>query len=211
MYVAEIFKSIHGEVNGQHQGRLVGFVRLSGCNLHCFYCDTPETINAYYGSHMSVIEIVKKVAQLDVKHVCITGGEPLLKIDKLLTLLEILTGMGISISIETNGTMDVRPLFNYVDSLVVDYKFEFSDQMRMSNFYSLRKNDVTKFVVKDFEQFRQACLLSRQFEAEGSLCIMALSPLESELNPSVLANWMIDSGQDNLLLSLQIHKRLDLK
>lgn len=211
MYVAEIFKSIHGEVNGHHQGRLVGFIRLSGCNLTCSYCDTPETMYAFYGKQMSIIDIVSKVAEMDVKHVCITGGEPLLKMEKLLVLLSILHEMGLKISIETNGTMDIAPVLEYVESVVVDWKFEFPEKMKIMNFTRLRSSDVVKFVVGNEQEFKKACLLRKRFESEGSEAIMAVSPLVTSLKADELAQMVIDSGEDNLLLSLQIHKILKLK
>ncbi len=211
MYISEIFKSIHGEVNGHHQGRVVGFIRLSGCNIKCSYCDTPETQYAYYGEQMSINIILAKIIKLKVKYVCITGGEPLLKADKFMILVSILHDMGMRVSVETNGTKDIRPYFDYVESLVVDYKFEYASSMLPSNFTTLREKDVIKFVIGSDEEFVIACQKVREFRAGGSKAICAMSPVVKSMPPERLVNLILGSDEDNIVFSLQIHKLLKLK
>ena len=110
MFVADIFESFHGEVNGHHQGRLVTFIRLSGCNLRCPYCDTKETWDQLYGECLSPLQILDRVKKFGNSHICLTGGEPLIG-DKsvLVDLLHILSENGFKISVETNGTISITP------------------------------------------------------------------------------------------------------
>lgn len=102
MQIAEIFYSIQGE------GRLVGmpsvFIRMSGCNLRCVWCDTPYTSWAPQGKKWSVEEIVQKLATYPSRHVVVTGGEPFLAgdIEELTAQLKLL---GSHITIETAATL----------------------------------------------------------------------------------------------------------
>jgi 7-carboxy-7-deazaguanine synthase len=105
MRIAEIFRSIQGE------GRLTGtesiFVRTSGCNLRCWYCDTPYTSWTPEGDDLSVDEIRSRIDQLkslDVRHIVLTGGEPML-LAELIPLSAGLRADGWHITIETSGTL----------------------------------------------------------------------------------------------------------
>jgi 7-carboxy-7-deazaguanine synthase len=106
MRVAEIFRSIQGE------GRLTGtesiFVRASGCNLRCRYCDTPYASWTPEGDELSVEEVLERIAKLEaaepVSHVVLTGGEPMLFAD-LVPLSAVLRRQGRHITVETAGTV----------------------------------------------------------------------------------------------------------
>ncbi len=102
MRIAEIFRSIQGE------GRLTGtqsvFVRASGCNLRCRYCDTPYASWAPEGEDLSVDEIAARVDELDRGHVVLTGGEPML-FAELIPLAATLRSRGMHVTIETAGTL----------------------------------------------------------------------------------------------------------
>lgn len=102
MRISEIYASRQGE------GRLTGqpsvFVRTSGCNLRCDFCDTPYTSWHPEGAGMNVHEIVKAVIGFKEKHVVITGGEPMLPVE-ITTLTQILRTHGYHITIETAGTI----------------------------------------------------------------------------------------------------------
>jgi 7-carboxy-7-deazaguanine synthase len=101
MRIAEVYRSIQGE------GLLTGvpsvFVRASGCNLRCWFCDTPYTSWEPEGRDMSVDEIVAQVEEWDTEHVVVTGGEPML-FAELIPLCERLHGIRRHITIETAGT-----------------------------------------------------------------------------------------------------------
>jgi 7-carboxy-7-deazaguanine synthase len=104
MQIAELFHSIQGE------GRLTGvpsvFVRTSGCNLRCWFCDTPYTSWQPEGEPRTVESLMDEVARFDCEHVVITGGEPMLVAD-LVPLTQELAGRGHHITIETAGTVDL--------------------------------------------------------------------------------------------------------
>lgn len=102
MRVAEIYKSIQGE--GLLTGTESIFVRTSGCNLRCWFCDTPFTSWQPEGEDLSVPEIVRQVVALDCRHVVLTGGEPML-FAELVPLCEALRVLGLQITIETAGTL----------------------------------------------------------------------------------------------------------
>lgn len=104
MRVAEIYKSIQGE------GRLTGvesvFVRASGCNLRCWFCDTPWASWAPEGDDLGIDDIVQQVVDFDCRHVVITGGEPML-FAELIPLCRQLREQGRHVTIETAGTLDL--------------------------------------------------------------------------------------------------------
>jgi organic radical activating enzyme len=114
--LAEIFgPTIQGE--GKHMGRTTHFIRLSGCNLACSWCDTPYTwdwegVNGtVYDKEresftLSVADIVNQMDEAGAEHVVVTGGEPLVQATALVELLKDLVYLGISVEVETNGTRD---------------------------------------------------------------------------------------------------------
>jgi len=104
MLIAEIFHSIQGE--GRYTGTPSVFVRTSGCNLRCWFCDTPYTSWNPEGESRSIEAILSEVAQYDCPHFVLTGGEPMLVPD-LVPLAKELTQRGAFITIETAGTVDL--------------------------------------------------------------------------------------------------------
>jgi len=118
MKVSEIFYSIEGE--GIEIGKPEVFVRLSGCNLRCVWCDTKYAW--YNGKEMSVDEIIREVKRYPCKNVSITGGEPLLQKDELLELIRKLKKMGYWVQINTNGTIFDKEIFELVDLITMDCK-----------------------------------------------------------------------------------------
>ena len=138
MRINEIFgPTIQGE--GKSAGRRVIFIRLSMCNLHCSWCDTPYTwnwegtnfshplkFNRELETHeMTVSEIVQEVKSLGVKSVVISGGEPLLQQKELIVLVSVLRALGYWTEIETNGTMTVmRDFVKVIDQINCSPKLE---------------------------------------------------------------------------------------
>jgi 7-carboxy-7-deazaguanine synthase len=102
MRVAEIYKSVQGE--GLLTGVESAFVRTSGCNLRCWYCDTPYASHAPEGDDLAVEEILARVADLGCQYVVLTGGEPML-FAELMPLATGLRGQGLHITIETAATL----------------------------------------------------------------------------------------------------------
>ncbi len=102
MRVAEIYRSLQGE--GFLTGTSSAFVRTSGCNLRCRFCDTPFASWQPEGDDLSVDEILERVAEMDCEHVVLTGGEPML-FAELIPLTAELRALGRHITIETAGTL----------------------------------------------------------------------------------------------------------
>lgn len=130
MRIAEIYKSLQGE--GLLTGTESVFVRASGCNLRCWFCDTPFTSWRAEGEDLEVDEILRQVAELECSHVVVTGGEPML-FSELIPLCSGLRDAGCHITIETAGTlhlpvecdlMSISPkLANSTPSVEIDAKW----------------------------------------------------------------------------------------
>src|ERR1700749_4862084 len=102
MKISELFYSIQGE------GKLLGvpsvFVRASGCNLRCTWCDTPYTSWSPEGAHQSIAQIVSQVQGFGASHVVVPGGEPLIA-PEIVSLTNGLRDAGLHITVETAGTV----------------------------------------------------------------------------------------------------------
>lgn len=212
MQVYEIFESFHGEANGHHQGRLVTFVRFSGCNLECPYCDTKHALSKDSGTEMTIDEILSIIYKLGNKYICFTGGEPLLQ-TSIIFLAEDLVSRGFKISVETNGSIDITFLRNWVESFVLDFKLDFPDKMNSRNYQILKPLDIIKFVIKDQKQFIDALKIKEFIEALYPIkCLFAFSPMYPFMKPESLSELILSTKiienikMDNLLFSLQIHK-----
>jgi 7-carboxy-7-deazaguanine synthase len=152
MKIAEIFRSLQGE--GRNQGKPCLFIRLSGCNLHCRWCDTEYARTG--GMDMSLDSILEQVWRVNPPYVCITGGEPLLQADELEPLLVSLCRRGTAIDIETNGTIDFSRLQPYA-SVCMDVKCPSSgEESNLALLNAIRQQDSVKFVVNDEADCRYA-------------------------------------------------------
>ncbi len=155
MKVNEMFTSIQGE--GPYIGIPMFFVRFTGCNLRCEWCDTEYAF--YEGEEMSVDDIVEKVENSGMEWVCLTGGEPLLQED-IYKLVDILLRRGHKVLVETNGSLPVDKLPTE-DNLVIslDIKTPSSKMekaMLFENLEYLGPNDFVKFVIADERDFEYA-------------------------------------------------------
>ena len=151
--VNEIFHSIQGE--SSHAGRLCVFVRLTGCDLRCSWCDTPYSFHE--GRKMSVDEVVAAVEALGTPLVEITGGEPLLQED-VYPLMDRLLANGCTVMLETGGHRSTNRVPAAVFK-IVDVKCPGSGEAQhndWTNLERLRPHDEVKFVVKDREDYEFA-------------------------------------------------------
>jgi 7-carboxy-7-deazaguanine synthase len=210
LQVAEIFKTVHGEVNTHMQGRVVTFIRLSNCNLHCRYCDTKDTQSPFYGKSMTVDEVISQVHFLGTRYICLTGGEPLLQKDAVLELLKKLN-FSCHVSVETNGTVDITPFTRYVESFVVDYKAEkhLNGWTRsQETLYTLTDKDILKFVIEDEDDFNVAVTFIQHSEGHNAKKrpIFALSPCYPTMELSELARLILKENYLDVVLSVQLHK-----
>ncbi|HEU4385114.1 MAG TPA: radical SAM protein [Anaeromyxobacteraceae bacterium] len=200
MQVTEIFFSIQGE--GSRAGRPCVFVRFTGCDLRCVYCDTAYAFHG--GRPMSRPEILAEVGRHPARLVCLTGGEPLLQ-KELPALARDLLDRGYEVTIETHGQ---RPLDDLPPAAVriADVKTPGSGEVArdLAWLERLSPRDEVKFVVCSEEDFRWSLDVIRRHRLEGRVEVL-LSPSHGQVEPRDLARWMLESGV-RARLNIQIHK-----
>ncbi len=201
--LTEIFLSLQGE--SRSVGWLTVFVRLTGCPLRCQYCDTAYAFHG--GEWWEMDAIVAEVARHGVKHVCVTGGEPLAQ-KRCHDLLVRLCDAGYEVSLETSGAIDIGAVDPRV-SRVVDLKTPGSKEMSrnlLSNIPLLGARDQVKFVVCDRADYDWA----REIMAEhaiGARCEVLFSPSYGQVEARELAEWII-ADRLPVRFQMQLHKQL---
>lgn len=213
MRIYSIFKSIDGEVNHFHQGRISTFIRFAGCNLNCAYCDTKYALKKSSGKEMSVNQIIEEVKKLGCKKVTITGGEPLMQFDGFLDLTMALWRKECFISVETNGSYLLKG--NNIGSWVVDYKLKSSgvtetQMIPYSEFCKLTGNDFIKFIISDRQDYQQAIHVMNTLRKVGCITNFAFSTAYMKLHPIELMGWLDKDGINDSIINLQLHKYLGL-
>jgi 7-carboxy-7-deazaguanine synthase len=202
MRVTEIFFSIQGE--GTRAGRPCTFVRFTGCDLRCVYCDTAYAFHG--GQELSRDEILQEVARHPTRFVCLTGGEPMLQ-HELPALAADLLARGYEVAVETHGQRPTETLPPEVIR-IVDVKTPASGEPPPDLAYldRLRPHDEVKFVVCSEQDFEWSRDVVRRHALEGRAHLL-FSPAWGAVEPRELARWLLASGLD-ARLSLQIHKVL---
>ncbi len=201
--VTEIFRSLQGESSSS--GWPTVFVRLTGCPLRCRWCDTAYAFTG--GETMPVDEVVARVEALDTRHVCVTGGEPLAQ-PGCRPLLSALCAAGHEVSLETSGALDIGGLDPAV-RIVMDLKAPGSgesDRNRLENLVLLRPQDEVKCVLADRADFDWAVATCREHDL-FERCTVLFSPVQGELAPTLLADWILESGIP-VRFQIQLHKLL---
>ncbi len=202
LLVNEIFYSIQGE--SIYSGVPCVFVRLTGCNLRCSYCDTAY---AYYeGVELSIEEILSRVDNYKCPLIEITGGEPLLQGGTLL-LIDRLLEKKYEVLLETNGSIDI----SVIDSRcikIVDIKCPSSgenDKNDLENLKRVNQKDQIKFVVGSREDYEFAKEKTKLIPPGFPMKNILFSPLIKQMHPSQLAEWILE---DHLRarLQIQLHK-----
>ena len=204
MKVVSIFNSIDGEVNKYHQGCFSTFIRFSGCNLYCDYCDTKWSWNS--GTDKTPQQIFDEIKKIGCKKITITGGEPLLQDkEKMLMLLNYLDNAGYLISVETNGTLPI-PKNWPVDSWVVDYKSSSVGHTfeRQCNYQELGFDDWVKFLVGSREEYEE--ILPVLKESKFWNAMIAVSTMHGQLDPAILVDWLKKDKLFHCVVDLQLHK-----
>ena len=200
MRVTEIFHSIQGE--STLAGEKCTFVRFTGCDLRCGYCDTEYAFHG--GKNMERSEILAEVARLGAKFVCLTGGEPTLQ-KELPELAQELLDLGYTVSLETHGQ---RPLDHIPTGVrkIVDLKTPDSKEQHtdFSPLAALGKNDELKVVVCSESDFRWALTVIDQLDLWSRVPVL-FSPAWGAVQPAELAQWILGSGRP-ARMQLQLHK-----
>ena len=217
MQITEIYKSLQGE--STYTGVPCVFVRLTGCNLRCSWCDTEYSF--YGGKKMTPEQVFDEVQAISPSggFVEITGGEPMLQERELVPLMQRLLDSGYKVLLETSGE---RPLERVPEAVVriVDVKCPGSgegDSFRPENLEALTPHDEVKFVISDRADYEFARDFTRRHDLAARVNAVLFSPAFRKdaaglrdasnclLDPQQLAEWILE---DNLAvrLGLQIHK-----
>jgi len=198
--VTEIFFSIQGE--GTRAGRPCVFVRFTGCDLRCGYCDTAYAFHG--GVERSREEILAEVARHPSRFVLLTGGEPMLQ-KELPALAADLLARGYEVAVETHGQRPTESLPTEVIR-VLDVKTPGSGEVatELGWLEGLRPHDEVKFVVCSEADFRWSVDVVRRHRLEGRAHLL-FSPAWGTVEPRALAGWLLESGIE-ARLSLQLHK-----
>ncbi|HEB67675.1 MAG TPA: 7-carboxy-7-deazaguanine synthase QueE [Gammaproteobacteria bacterium] len=201
--ITEIFLSLQGE--SRSVGWPTVFVRLTGCPLRCGYCDTAYAFQG--GEWWTVQGIVDKVAAYGVRHVTVTGGEPLAQ-KNVLPLLNALNDAGHEVSLETSGALDIAPV-DPRTVIVMDIKTPGSgeaERFHAANIEHLKPIDQVKFVLVDRPDYDWAVARLAEYRLPER-CEVLFSPAHGQLEPRDLADWIL-TDRLPVRFQLQLHKLL---
>jgi len=213
--VSEIFASIQGE--GFFVGQPSVFVRFYGCNLNCWWCDTPQAKEPWRKyKDMSVNDIIKRIEKTKIKNVVLTGGEPLFQ-DKneLCELLKKLIKSGYNITVETNGAISPPEFYGnrifWSVSPKLDRKIDFKT---LREFFHKRHNSSLKFVIKNKKWIEKAKkvikeILIQKNVGETFRFPIIFQPMWRMCLFSNLVKWVIDDKflqKFNVRILPQVHK-----
>lgn len=201
--VTEIFLSLQGEAS--RVGLPTVFVRLTGCPLRCGYCDTDYAFQG--GEWLSLGEVVDRVRGHPSPHVTVTGGEPLAQ-KACQDLLGALCDLGLDVSLETSGALDISVVDRRV-ARIVDVKTPGSGESERNlwlNLALLTPRDEVKFVLTGESDYLWARAILTKY-AIPSRCPVLFSPAWGSLEPTRLAEWVLRDGLP-VRMQVQLHKLL---
>jgi 7-carboxy-7-deazaguanine synthase len=211
LLVTEIFHSLQGETS--LSGERFAFIRLTGCNLRCTYCDSAYAFKG--GTKMSIDEILGKIEPWNVRHVLLTGGEPLLQ-RPIVDLLDRLNQKNYITSIETHGEHPIDRVAGKA-RIILDIKTPSSGMQRggyRTNAPLLGPRDEVKFVIASREDYFWARDLVRsQNWRAGTILFSAAVPAQGAPGSilPVEAKWLAEKILEDQLpvrLQIQLHKLL---
>ena len=199
--INEIYASIQGE--SSHTGLPCIFIRLTGCNLRCSWCDTAYAF--YAGNDLTIEETLQKVDTFGLPLVEITGGEPLLQED-VYPLMEALLKKGYRVMLETSGALPIDKVPKRVIK-ILDIKCPGSGEEKknhLENLKLLSPHDEVKFVLLDRADYEWSRDLLRKYDLAPSTQVL-FSPVYDKLNLKDLSQWIL---KDRLAVRLQtqLHK-----
>ncbi|MBI4041744.1 MAG: radical SAM protein [Deltaproteobacteria bacterium] len=205
--ITEIFYSIQGE--STRAGEPCVFVRLTGCNLRCTYCDTGYSF--YGGEHVTIHNILKEIDKYKCKLVEITGGEPLLQ-DNTYPLVDILVDNFYKVLIETSGSIKINKLNQHVIK-ILDIKTPSSQMAHFNLWDNLNDlnnlNDEIKFVIGNKADYDWSKQVITQYGLNKRCKRVLMSPTHGILSPGQLGQWICEDGLD-VKLQIQLHKYLNM-
>ena len=208
LQICETFVSIQGE--STWAGRPCFFIRLTGCNLRCAYCDTTYAFAG--GQPKTIPQLVDEFRVLGLTLVEVTGGEPLLQggTPALLKALQSARPGGV-VLVETNGSQDISVVPPGVVA-IMDIKCPASGASAAfdwQNLKRLRPHDEVKFVISDRTDFDWAIQIVKAHHLASKCHAVLFSPVFGRVEPNVLAEWLMASRVP-ACLNLQLHKLMGL-
>jgi 7-carboxy-7-deazaguanine synthase len=201
LQIHEIYRSVQGEAS--FAGWPCTFVRTTGCELSCTYCDEPQALHG--GKWLEIPEILAEVAEQGTELVELTGGEPLLQ-RAAPALCAALLDAGHRVLIETGGHRDISVLDPRVH-VILDLKAPGSGMTEHNDYGNLERlvsRGELKLVVGDEPDYLWASALIRERGLEGKVPVH-LSPVHGKLDPRALVEWILRDGL-RVRLNLQLHK-----
>jgi len=202
MKVNELFYSIQGE--SSFAGLPCAFIRTTGCNLRCAWCDTQYAFHE--GNDMSIPEILREIADWPTRLALVTGGEPMLQMD-VHELFAALIERGYTVLLETGGHEPLADVDTRVNK-IMDFKCPssgMSDRNDYINVDCLSRNDEVKFVIADRNDFDWACGLVRKYDLITRVRTVLFSTVFGKISFAELAAWILDCGLD-VRMQPQLHK-----
>lgn len=222
MKLHEITTTIQGEL--PNMGRVCTLVRLSGCNLNCFYCDTDHSCKF----EMTPEEVLQKIDEINIREVLITGGEPLLQEEEVSKLFELMFERDreykddYSVVIETNGTLPVSGLYKWVGrtKIAMDLKplpittpQQFADSLKHID--QLYLGDVLKIIFWDNDSFEFGYKISEQIETRATIVFSPSWSLfgQEDMKPYIkmIKELQMQNPYKRFAFQLQLHKVLGVK
>jgi 7-carboxy-7-deazaguanine synthase len=201
--ITEVFRSLQGETS--LAGWPTVFIRLTGCPLRCQYCDTAYAFHG--GAWRTIDELLAEVEAHGVRHVCVTGGEPLAQ-KPCLELLARLCDAGYVVSLETSGAIDVAEVDPRVIR-ILDLKTPGSGEVERNlwqNLEVLSPQDQVKFVICDRADYDWARGIVDQHGLAARLTVL-FSPSHEQLPARELADWIV-ADRAPVRMQVQLHKDL---
>ena len=205
MRVSQIVSTVVGE--GLYIGEPCLLVRLSGCNLHCNWCDTPTARKG--GSEVPFAKLVDRGILSPTKWILLTGGEPLLQRSTPKLVSRWLEG-GKNVIVETNGTLSVQRIALNGVSISMDVKTPSSGEHKnffYENLKFLRKDDAIKFVIADMRDFNWSKDFVKNIRTKAQILFQ---PAWGRLSPKKLAHKIIEA-KFPVRLSVQLHKMIKME
>jgi 7-carboxy-7-deazaguanine synthase len=202
LVIHEIYRSIQGETS--FAGRPCTLVRLTGCNLRCRWCDTPQAFHG--GQRLARAEVVERALALQTQLILVTGGEPLLQ-PGALPLMRELCDAGRTVMLETSGERDIAEVDPRV-LRIMDLKAPGSGESarnRLENLALLTPRDQVKFVLADRVDYEWARALIVREQLSTRVAEVLLSPVHGELEPEQLVAWVLEDVLD-VRVQVQLHK-----
>ena len=202
LVVNEVYASIQGE--SSYAGLPCVFVRLTGCNLRCSWCDSEFSF--YEGTRRVLDDVVTEVENFGIPLVEVTGGEPLLQ-PGVYPLMKRLADRGLRVLIETSGSVDISTVDPRVIR-IVDVKCPGSGEVesnRWDNLEHLRPADELKFVIADRADYEFARECLDRYGLASRVAAVLFSPVHGALDPRTLSEWVLGDRLP-VRVQLQLHK-----